>query len=70
MPVSLLTVQQATFAVDLAGRDGDLVAKAADWLSEAGDELGAGAKTSAGYGYLKVAPDPAWQPQPAPSAED
>jgi CRISPR/Cas system CMR subunit Cmr6 (Cas7 group RAMP superfamily) len=53
VPIMFLTVT-GTFAVDLYGpvaRDVDL---AADWLAKAGDELGAGAKTAAGYGYLEV----------------
>ena len=42
------------FAVDLVGADPDHVRKAARWLTEAGNELGAGAKTAAGYGYLRM----------------
>jgi CRISPR-associated protein Cmr6 len=42
------------FAVDLVGTNPDHVRKAAQWLTEAGDELGAGAKTAAGYGYLRL----------------
>jgi CRISPR-associated protein Cmr6 len=53
VPVFFLTVT-ATFAVDLYGPDRDLVEQAADWVIAAGDELGAGAKTAAGYGYLTV----------------
>jgi CRISPR-associated protein Cmr6 len=52
VPVNFLTVSGA-FAVDLYGPDAD-VEQAARWLAEAGDELGAGAKTAAGYGYLKL----------------
>jgi len=52
-PISFLTVTGA-FAVDLYGPDAGDVAKAAQWLIDAGAELGAGAKTAAGYGYLKL----------------
>lgn len=52
VPVYFLTVSGA-FAVDLYGPEDD-VGQAVQWLIEAGDELGAGAKTAAGYGYLKV----------------
>ena len=53
VPVNFLTVGGA-FAVALYGPDEDHVNRAADWLIEAGDKLGAGAKTAAGYGYLKL----------------
>ena len=53
VPISFLTVTGA-FAVDLYGPDAGDVAKAAQWLIDAGAELGAGAKTAAGYGYLKL----------------
>ncbi|MGH3119533.1 MAG: type III-B CRISPR module RAMP protein Cmr6 [Streptosporangiaceae bacterium] len=54
VPVSFLTVSGA-FSVDLYGpEDCDDVDLAAQWLTEAGSELGAGAKTAAGYGYLKL----------------
>ncbi len=53
VPVSFLTVSGA-FAVDLYGPDSGDVDQAARWLIEAGNELGAGAKTAAGYGYLKL----------------
>lgn len=52
VPVSFLTISGA-FAVDLYGPEED-VNQAAQWLADAGDELGAGAKTAAGYGYLKL----------------
>ena len=57
VPVSFLAVTGA-FAVDLYGPDADDVGQAARWLTEAGDELGAGAKTAAGYGYLRLTPRP------------
>ena len=53
VPVNFLTVGGA-FAVDLYGTRLDDVEQAADWLKAAGDELGAGGKTAAGYGYLAV----------------
>jgi len=53
VPVNFLTVSGA-FAVDLCGPDADDVDRAATWLIKAGDELGAGAKTAAGYGYLRL----------------
>jgi CRISPR-associated protein Cmr6 len=53
VPVNFLTVSGA-FAVDLYGPDPRQVDQAADWLIGAGDDLGAGAKTAAGYGYLTL----------------
>lgn len=53
VPVNFLTVSGA-FAVDLYGPDADHVRQAAEWLIAAGDGLGAGAKTAAGYGYLTL----------------
>ncbi|MGH4018058.1 MAG: type III-B CRISPR module RAMP protein Cmr6 [Pseudonocardiaceae bacterium] len=53
VPVHFLTVTGA-FAVDLVGGVRAEVEQAAKWLTAAGDELGAGAKTSSGYGYLKI----------------
>jgi CRISPR-associated protein Cmr6 len=55
VPVMFLTVT-GTYAVDLYGPDQKDIDLAARWLREAGDELGAGAKTAAGYGYLSVGP--------------
>lgn len=60
VPVTFLTVEGAVFAVDLVGRDATEVGQAADWFRNAADELGAGAKTTAGYGYLNVTSDPDW----------
>lgn len=70
VPVTFLTVRDATFTIDLAGRDAKAVHDAAAWLANAADELGAGAKTSAGYGYLHIEPDPDWRRDPAPCAKD
>ena len=53
VPVTFLTVR-GSYAVDLYGPDRDDLRLAARWLRRAGDELGAGAKTAAGYGYLTV----------------
>lgn len=53
VPVMFLTVSGA-YAVDLYGSDADDLELAAQWLISAGYELGAGAKTAAGYGYLTV----------------
>jgi CRISPR-associated protein Cmr6 len=55
VPVNFLTVS-GTYAVDLYGQDGHDVETAASWLTEAGEELGAGAKSAAGYGYLTFGP--------------
>jgi CRISPR-associated protein Cmr6 len=57
VPVNFLTVS-GTYAVDLYGHDGNDVETAARWLTEAGEELGAGAKTASGYGYLAIGPAP------------
>ena len=55
VPVNFLSVR-GTFAADLYGRDRDDVELAAEWLRMAGEELGAGGKTAAGYGYLTMTP--------------
>ena len=53
VPLLFLTVRGA-FRVDLHGDNRDDTEMAADWLIQAGDDLGVGAKTAAGYGYLSV----------------
>ena len=53
VPVYFLTVT-GPYAVDLVGRDPDHLEFAAGWLIDAGAELGVGAKTAAGYGYLTL----------------
>jgi CRISPR type III-B/RAMP module RAMP protein Cmr6 len=53
VPVHFLTVAGA-FAVDLYGPSRDDVKQAAQWLTAAGDRLGVGGKTAAGYGYLAI----------------
>lgn len=55
VPVQFLAVTGA-FAVDLVGRVARQVQQAAEWLIDAADELGAGAKTTSGYGYLNISP--------------
>jgi CRISPR type III-B/RAMP module RAMP protein Cmr6 len=52
-PINFLTVC-GPYAIDLYGPSRDDLDLAAYWLKQAGDQLGAGAKTAAGYGYLKV----------------
>lgn len=53
VPVTFLAVS-GTYAVDLYGRSEADLDLAACWLKKAGDQLGVGAKTAAGYGYLTV----------------
>jgi CRISPR type III-B/RAMP module RAMP protein Cmr6 len=53
VPVTFLTVSGA-YTIDLYGRSEADLDLAAEWLAKAGDELGAGAKTAAGYGYLAI----------------
>jgi CRISPR-associated protein Cmr6 len=55
VPVEFLVVSGGTFAVDLAGADAGDVEQAAVWCEAAFGDLGIGAKTSSGYGYLTVA---------------
>lgn len=52
-PVFFLTVGRGTrFRLACYGRDAALVQAVADWLPEAVENAGIGAKTAAGYGYL------------------
>jgi CRISPR/Cas system CMR subunit Cmr6 (Cas7 group RAMP superfamily) len=53
VPVTFLTVSGA-YTIDLCGQSEADLDLAAEWLAKAGDELGAGAKTAAGYGYLAI----------------
>jgi CRISPR type III-B/RAMP module RAMP protein Cmr6 len=53
VPVNFLAVSGA-FAVDLYGPVKADVKLAARWLTAAADELGAGGKTAAGYGFLTI----------------
>ena len=57
VPLTFLTVR-GTYAVDLYGPVSEDIGLAAEWLAKAGDELGVGAKTAAGYGYLSVDQEP------------
>lgn len=51
VPNPFLAIAGGTFAVDLLGPDED-VQLAAGWCERACDDLGIGARTAAGYGYL------------------
>lgn len=53
VPLTFLTVR-GPYVIDLYGTDAKDLGLAAEWLQTAGDELGAGGKTAAGYGYLAV----------------
>lgn len=54
VPVEFLAVASGSFAVDLVGRDEDDLREAAAWCRSAIDDIGVGAKTSSGYGYLEA----------------
>lgn len=54
-PSGFLTIAGGSFAVDLIGPADD-VSLVADWCAGACDDLGIGAKTGAGYGYLNIEP--------------
>ncbi len=66
VPVPFLAVQGGTFIAYLLGPEPD-VGTAADVLKAAVDDIGVGAKTSAGYGYMDavVSPDTLARPEPA-----
>lgn len=53
VPLTFLTVR-GDYAAVLYGPDEQDLDLAVEWLTRAGDEFGAGAKTAAGYGYLKM----------------
>lgn len=54
-PIYFLTIgKQSEFYFALAGRDKELIKKVQEWLYEALVELGAGGKTTAGYGTFNV----------------
>ncbi|MBA9007290.1 type III-B CRISPR module RAMP protein Cmr6 [Thermomonospora cellulosilytica] len=57
VPVHFLTVT-GPYLVDVASRDEAALEFAVDWLTRAGSELGVGAKTAAGYGYLAIEEEP------------
>ncbi|OLT29297.1 hypothetical protein BJF83_11950 [Nocardiopsis sp. CNR-923] len=54
MPVHFLTITGGTFAADLVGDTEQITEFTANRLQEAVTELGVGAKTAAGYGYMDV----------------
>ncbi|MDT0329343.1 type III-B CRISPR module RAMP protein Cmr6 [Nocardiopsis lambiniae] len=54
VPVNFLTVSGGTFATAVVGDDEGTTALAARWLTEAVADLGVGAKTGAGYGYMNA----------------
>ncbi|MFW6638517.1 type III-B CRISPR module RAMP protein Cmr6 [Nocardiopsis algeriensis] len=54
VPVQFLTVAAGSFAADLVGDTEQDIKYAAHWLCQAVEDLGVGAKTAAGYGYMKV----------------
>lgn len=53
VPIKFAAVENAQFSFALASRDKDLLNTASKWLKAALEQRGAGAKTSAGYGYFK-----------------
>jgi CRISPR-associated protein Cmr6 len=55
IPSEFLTVDGGAFGIDLIGPPGD-TDTAAQWCRCAVDDLGVGAKTAAGYGYLIAGP--------------
>jgi CRISPR type III-B/RAMP module RAMP protein Cmr6 len=55
VPIPFLAVERGRFVAHLSGPQNHVDA-AADLLTEAIDQLGVGAKTAAGYGYLTVSP--------------
>jgi CRISPR-associated protein Cmr6 len=57
VPIPFLVVETGTFTVHLLGPAQDVTA-AAELLSAAVNDLGVGAKTSAGYGYLTAHDEP------------
>lgn len=54
VPVQFLTITSGTFAADLVGDSERITGFTANRLKEAVDDLGVGAKTSAGYGYMSA----------------
>ncbi len=58
VPVPFPVVTDGHFEVTILGEPGD-VQRVVDLLSTAVDEIGIGAKTSAGYGYLRIVTEPA-----------
>jgi CRISPR-associated protein Cmr6 len=56
VPIPFLAIERGRFVAHLAGPE-PAVAQAVELLTKAADDLGVGAKTAAGYGYLKVVSD-------------
>lgn len=57
-PIVFLTVGRGThFRFAWYGRDAELVQRVGDWLKDAVQDVGVGAKTTAGYGYLEPVSD-------------
>ncbi|MFL1378498.1 MULTISPECIES: type III-B CRISPR module RAMP protein Cmr6 [unclassified Nocardiopsis] len=54
VPVQFLTITGGTFAADLVGDTEKITGFAAARLREAVEDLGVGAKTAAGYGYMNA----------------
>ncbi len=54
VPLPFLTVGSGGWVTHIVGTDAYAVRRAADALVEAVDDIGVGAKTAAGYGYLKA----------------
>lgn len=55
VPVTFLVVKAGSrFTTHITGSDRSAVDAAVEWLTAAIEEWGAGGKTSAGYGYMKV----------------
>jgi len=55
VPLPFLSIS-GDLRVDLLGDDEDDLNLAVEWLGEAGEELGGGGRTTAGYGYFKITP--------------
>jgi len=53
-PIQFLTVEKGIFKFYLLSKDSKLLTQASDWLKEALEMFGIGAKTSLGYGVFEV----------------
>jgi CRISPR-associated protein Cmr6 len=58
VPIEFLVVRSGSFVAHLIGSDTDEVLRAAGLLIHAADDIGLGAKTSAGFGYLTATAAP------------
>jgi len=56
-PIKFLTVEKTKFQFVLLSKDQALLDKACEWLKEALQNFGIGAKTSLGYGIFQITPD-------------